>query len=86
MAVALLNYHLEWDSVSKSYDVYYLGMKDKHVCRVFPYGGESGTLNDPKKMFTVKAVNYPGVGNIEQMVKGADLPEYVDSLRKGRGM
>jgi hypothetical protein len=79
-------YSLEWEAAGKSYDVYYYGRKDQHVCRVFPYKGEEGTIGQASKMFTVKATEYPGIGSLEQMVKGADLLEYIDSIRMGRGM
>ncbi len=56
------------------------------ICIVEPYKGEYHTdFTNPKKMYTVKADNYPGVGKLDQMVKGSDLLEYIDSIRMGRG-
>jgi len=83
--INLGNYSFVWEDIGGSYDVYTYGRADSHVCRVFPYKpGDKDLLSN--KMYTVKAAGYPGIGNLEQMVKGADLIEYVDSIRRGRGM
>jgi hypothetical protein len=73
-----------WTDRDKSYSVTHpshLGI----ICKVYPYAGEAHhQLSDPRKMYTVKADKYPGIGNLEQMVKGSDLMEYVESILMGR--
>lgn len=72
-----------WKPASKLWDVLYHGA-DK-VCQVIPYNNEyHADFANPKKMYTVKAENYPGVGTVEQMVKGSDLLEYIESIQLGR--
>jgi hypothetical protein len=83
-ATGLGGFLLYWSTRDKSYTVTHPNIMGV-VCKVYPYKGEEGTLSDPSKMFTVKADNYPGVGSLEQMVKGSDLQDYLDSVRLGRG-
>lgn len=84
-SLSIGNFHLVWNVATSFYDVYYYGRSDRHICQVHPYKQEKNTISQPGKMFTIKAVNYPGIGNLEQMVKQQDLFEYIDSLRIGRG-
>ena len=83
-AISLGGFTLYWTERDRNYAVTHpshLGI----ICRVYPYNGEAHhQLGDTKKMYTVKADKYPGVGNLDQMVKGADLPEYLESIRMGR--
>ena len=74
-----------WIDREKNYSVTH-GSIAGIVCSVVPYKNEAGTLGQDSKMFTVKASNYPGIGQLEQMVKGSDLLDYIDSIRMGRGM
>jgi hypothetical protein len=82
------HYWLEWTPTGQLFDVYLLGgvgRKDQHICQVLPYKGiKPENITDPKQMYTVKAKDYPGIGNLEQMVKGSDLLDYIDSIRRGR--
>jgi len=84
-AVQYGGFTLYWIDRSKSYKVTHpshLGI----ICEVYPYKGEADTLGEPSKMFTVKADKYPGIGNLEQMVKDSDLMEYLESIRMGRAL
>jgi hypothetical protein len=85
LTTELGDFTFEWLSLSKYYSVFLYGRRDKLVCEVHPYKGvKPDNILEPKNMYTVKAQDYPGTGNLEQMVKGSDLLEYVDSLRRGR--
>jgi len=84
-AYHLGNFQFYWISKDTYYEVTHYG-RTGIICQVHPYKGEEGTLGQDSKMFTVIAHDYPGVGKLEQMVKGADLLEYIDSIRMGRGM
>lgn len=65
----------------------YSAMYSQEICQVLPYKDEYHTeFYNAKKMYTVKASSYPGIGELEQMVRGSDLQAYIDSIRMGRGM
>lgn len=83
-AVPLGDFMLYWYQRTKTYSVTHPNVPGV-VCTVIPYKSEENTLGTAGKMFTVKADNYPGIGNLEQMVKQQDLLDYLDSIRMGRG-
>lgn len=86
--ITVSGYLFDWKVTGPNYvaDVYYkVAAKEYLVCQVLPYKGiKPENITDPKQMYTVKAKDYPGIGNLEQMVKGSDLLDYVDSIRRGR--
>lgn len=78
------DYTLYWDEKGAYYAVTHPSIGGL-LCKIYPYKGEAHhNLADPKKMYTIKADNFPGVGQLDQMVKGSDLPDYLDSVRAGR--
>lgn len=86
--IILGEFTFKWFPLSGLYDVYTGEPKGKLypplICRVIPYKNEYGTLGNDSKMFTVTADDYPVIGHLEQMVKGSDLLEYIESVRMGR--
>jgi hypothetical protein len=74
----------------KVWDVYPRGLmfdtKNLICCiQEMPYKNPvTGDFGSSKRMYTVTAKDYPGVGNLEQVVKGDDLENYLDSVYEGR--
>lgn len=62
-----------------------------HLCRVEIMPGRGRTVEDeydfanPHKAYRVTAVNFPNVGNLNQIVRGEDLVAYLESVAYARG-
>lgn len=62
-----------------------------HLCRVEIMPGRGGVVEDqydfgnPHKAYRVLATDFPGVGNLNQIVRGEDLVNYLESVAYARG-
>lgn len=62
-----------------------------HLCRVEIMPGKGGVIEDefdfgnPHRAYRVLAVDFPGVGDLNQIVQGGDLMVYLETIAVARG-